>query len=200
MKTEYQIFLTSWIRAPLKIGAAVPSSLSLARTIAKQVIPRKGIVVELGAGTGAITRALLETGLPESRLLVVERDANLCKLLFRKFPGIRIVHGDASRLQALLGKNALSTPVDAVVSGLPLLSMGRGLCNEVLQQSFSCMDDGGLFIQFTYGPFSPIPVSMANNLGLVAHKVTRIWRNIPPAAVWRYTRTAKVMSALPEAA
>ena len=67
-------FLVAWIRSPLKIGALTPSSKSLARAMARQVdLSEEGMVVELGAGTGAVTHALA-LAIPAERLLIVERE------------------------------------------------------------------------------------------------------------------------------
>ncbi len=80
--SRHRKFLAAWVRAPLRMGAIIPSSKSLARAMAKQVDPdQPGMVIELGAGTGAITQALLDSGLAPSRMLVIERDPQLQLLL-----------------------------------------------------------------------------------------------------------------------
>ena len=66
-------FLRSWIEKPLHMGAVMPSSKLLARTMAQYVdVDSKGPVIELGPGTGAITNALIEHGVDQKRLVLVE--------------------------------------------------------------------------------------------------------------------------------
>src|SRR5437762_12621258 len=93
---EAAIFFTRWLRPPHRIGAVAPSSRFLARAMAKQVdIRGPDMVIELGGGTGSVTKALLDAGVPAERLIVVERDARLYKMLRRRFPQLRVVLGDA---------------------------------------------------------------------------------------------------------
>src|SRR6187397_727959 len=101
-------FLRSWVEKPLHMGAVMPSSKLLARTMAQYVdVESTGPVVELGPGTGAITNAL------------VEYNPGFCALLRDRYPQARVVQGDAYALRESLG-DALDQPASAVVSGLPL--------------------------------------------------------------------------------
>ena len=101
---DLRLFLTYWVRAPLRTGAVLPSGTGLARTMAAQVnVTQEETVVELGAGTGAVTRALLERGIPAERLLVVERNPAFYHRLRAKFPELRVLQGDARNLHTLLG-------------------------------------------------------------------------------------------------
>src|SRR5438552_18664004 len=100
---EVAIFFGRWLKAPHHIGAVAPSSRFLARAMATQVdLRRLEPVIELGGGTGSVTKALLEAGLPVDRLIVIERDVRLYKMLRRRFPQLRIVLGDARHLVELL--------------------------------------------------------------------------------------------------
>lgn len=66
-------FLRSWIEKPLHMGAVMPSGKLLARTMARYVdIQSDGPVIELGPGTGAITNALVEHGVDQKRLVLLE--------------------------------------------------------------------------------------------------------------------------------
>jgi len=155
--------------------------------MAREVAPHgTGFVVELGGGTGSITRALLERGVPPCRLVVVERDYTLAALLRKRFSGLKIVRGDAGELAALLEPLGI-TEVDTVVSSLPLLSMPKSLCRRIVRESVALLGAGGSFIQFTYGVASPLP---ALDFGLVGEVADRIFFNFPPAAVWRFRRLA----------
>lgn len=183
---EFGLFIGSWLRSPLKVGAVTPSSDALAKAMAREVdLSAEGIVVELGPGTGAVTRALLRHGVEPERLLLVERDAHFCHLLHGRFPGVRVVHGDAGKLGGLI-RDMGSPRVSAIVSSLPLLSLGVGLQREILRESFSLLDEQGRFVQYTYGFASPVHPVLQRRLGVSGHPVTRVVWNIPPAVVWRY--------------
>src|SRR5260370_41859302 len=65
---EIAIFFARWLKAPQRIGAVAPSSRFLARAMGSQVaLRRPEPVIELGGGTGCVTEALLEAGLPVDR-------------------------------------------------------------------------------------------------------------------------------------
>jgi len=182
---EAALFLSRWIKAPHLIGALAPSSRGLAQAMARQVdLSGNGPVIELGGGTGSITRALLECGLARSRLVVVERDRTLAALLRSRFHGVKVVRGDAGDLVALLRPLAIG-PAAAVVSSLPLLSMPKPARRRIVEESLAMLAAGGTFVQFTYGVASPLDALACGVTGEVAE---RIWRNFPPATVWRFRR------------
>jgi phosphatidylethanolamine/phosphatidyl-N-methylethanolamine N-methyltransferase len=179
-------FLQSWFENPLQIGALRPSGSALAETMARAVDPvRPGPIVELGPGTGVVTKALLKRGIETGRIILVEFDANFCALLGTRFPGIRIVQGDAYSLAATL-RGHLDTPPSAVVSSLPLLNKPEPVRAALIAEAFELMAPDGVFVQFTYGPKSPVP----RETGLAAKGSRRIWLNFPPARVWVYRRNA----------
>jgi phosphatidylethanolamine/phosphatidyl-N-methylethanolamine N-methyltransferase len=185
------LFLARWLKAPHLVGALTPSSAHLARAMAREVDPRQArIVVELGGGTGSITGALLERGLAPERLVVVERDAELHALLRRRYPQVRIIHGDAAHLVRLLRRIGV-TQASSIVSSLPLLSLPRRLRQRIVAQAFEILPEDGRFVQFTYGVVSPIPSREHDVAGEVA---ARVWRNFPPATVWRFRRRAKAVA------
>lgn len=180
-------FWSAWLRNPRQMGAVLPSSDGLASAMAGQVPPDSGLLLELGAGTGAITRALLAGRIDPGRMIVVEKDSRLADQLMRDFPGVRVLAGDATRLRSLLGL-AHAGKVDCVVSSLPLLSMRAFMRTRVLAEIFTVLGPGGRLIQFTYSPRPPIPQSLAEGLGIRGQRVARVLRNLPPASVWVYTQ------------
>jgi phosphatidylethanolamine/phosphatidyl-N-methylethanolamine N-methyltransferase len=184
---EAMLFLGRWLKAPHRIGAMAPSSRYLARAMAQEIDPRRDrLVIELGGGTGSITRALLQSGLPPERLLVVERDRRLYRLLRWRFPQLRVLRGDAAHLVELVRPLGI-TSASAVVSSLPLLSMPRTLRREIVDQSFRLLGERGALIQYTYGPSSPLA---GPEYGVAGRIASRVWLNFPPAAVWRFERAA----------
>lgn len=183
------LFLSRWIKAPLRIGAVVPSSRRLAQAMAAQLPPEYEICVELGGGTGSLTRSLLDYGVPPEKLIVLERDPHLAALLRKKFPRVRVVQGDASRLPGILRAHGIGR-VDAIMSSLPLVSMPRRLCQRIIASGFAALKPDGVFVQYTYGLMPPVSHRVAARLRFDGTLRVRIWQNIPPAAVWRYRRAA----------
>ena len=189
--SENGLFLSRWLRNPLGIGAVLPSSPGLAEALARPVAALdSGAIVELGGGTGRVTAALLDSGIEPGRLVVVERDAGLHGHLVRRFAGVRVLCGDAAAARSLLA-GAGVTAVGGIVSSLPLLSMPPAAKRAIIGAVFDVLDPGGVFVQFTYGPASPLPAATITALGLAAEPVARAWWNVPPATVWRFARAGR---------
>ena len=188
------LFLKRWLRRPFAMGAVMPSGPWLTHKIARTTLAalkgRDGHVVELGAGTGEVTRALLAVGIPAARLAVIERDPELSAFLHRRFSGPRIIEGDAARLRQLLSRNGVEQ-VAAVVSGLPLLSLPADIVNGIVTGVFDVLPPGGEMVQFTYGPAPPVPRELRDGLRLEARRVGRVWRNVPPAVVWTFSQPVR---------
>jgi phosphatidylethanolamine/phosphatidyl-N-methylethanolamine N-methyltransferase len=178
-------FLRSWIEKPLHVGAVMPSGRLLARTMAQYVDARAaGPVVELGPGTGAITSALIDRGVDQKRLVLVEYNPSFCALLRDRYPHAKIVQGDAYTLRDTLW-NVLSVPAAAVVSGLPLVTKPMMTRLKLIRDAFVALAPGAPFVQFTYSVAPPIPKSLP---GVSTEASERIWMNLPPARVWVYLK------------
>jgi len=178
-------FLRTLIDRPRLTGSVAPSGRFLARAMAQPVDPaRNGLVVELGPGTGPVTQALVERGFDRHRLALIEYDHGFCRLLTQRFPGARVIQGDAYDLPKTLAPLA-GQPIVAVVSSLPLLNEPLARRLKLIQDAFALMGPQGLMVQFTYGVGSPIPrEACAKHYS--AHCTAPIWRNLPPARVWTY--------------
>lgn len=183
-------FIRSWFDSPLTAGAVTPSGRFLARAMARCVDPHaKGLVIELGPGTGPVTEALIAHGVAADRLVLVEYDASFCKLLERRFPGAHIVQGDAYSLQDTLRAYA-GQDISTVVSSLPLLTRPDRERISLLDEAFGLMGPDGAFVQFTYGLVSPMPLKLYRRTekDYRGEVFQPVWLNIPPARVWRYRR------------
>lgn len=145
-------------------------------------------------GAGSITAALIENASDPSRIVVIEREASLCRLLRRRFPLIRVIRGDARELERLIARAQIG-PVKAVVSGLPLLNMAERERGEIINQCFAIMPPEGVMVQFTYGSAAPVPRSVARRSGIAGERAGWVLRNLPPAAIWRYSRDARARPA-----
>jgi phosphatidylethanolamine/phosphatidyl-N-methylethanolamine N-methyltransferase len=178
-------FLRSWIEKPLHMGAVMPSGRVLARTMAQYVdADSSGPVVELGPGTGAITNALIERGIDQKRLVLVEYNPGFCALLRDRYPQATVVQGDAYTLRDSLW-NVLSVPASAIVSGLPLVTKPMLTRLKLIRDAFLALAPGAPFVQFTYSVAPPIPKSLP---GVSTEASERIWMNLPPARVWVYRK------------
>src|ERR1700756_4890648 len=178
-------FLRSWIEKPLHMGAVMPSSKLLARTMAQYVdVGSTGPVVELGPGTGAITNALIEHGVDQKRLVLVEYNPGFCALLRDRYPHAKVVQGDAYRLRDSL-REALDAPASAVVSGLPLVTKPMQIRLKLIRDAFVALAPRAPFVQLTYSVAPPIPKSLP---GVSTEASERVWINLPPARVWVYRK------------
>jgi phosphatidylethanolamine/phosphatidyl-N-methylethanolamine N-methyltransferase len=178
-------FLRSWIEKPLHMGAVMPSGRVLARTMAQYVdVNSRGPVVELGPGTGAITNALIDHGIDQKRLVLVEYNPGFCALLRDRYPHAKVVQGDAYTLRDSLW-DVLSVPASAVVSGLPLVTKPMLTRLKLIRDAFLALAPGAPFVQFTYSVAPPIPKSLP---GVSTEASERIWMNLPPARVWVYRK------------
>lgn len=180
------LFFQKWMKTPLSVASVMPSSSYLARAMAAALPETDGMVVELGGGTGAITAALLARGVLPEDIVIVERDAHFCVFLEQRFPGIRVLQGDARSLKSMLSAAGIALPVRAVVSGLPLLAMPARLQACLLHQCFAVTGGCGPFIQFSYSLMSPLKKAVRDRLGIEETCVGQIWRNLPPAKVWTF--------------
>ena len=121
------------------MGAVMPSGRCLARTMAQYVDPdAEGPVVELGPGTGAITNALIEHGVEQKRLVLVEYNPGFCALLRDRYPQAKVVQGDAYALRDTLW-NVLNAPATAVVSGLPLVTKPMMTRMKLIRDAFAAL-------------------------------------------------------------
>ena len=181
------LFLREAVMHPSAVGALFPSSKKLAYSLAQQLpvnASSSELVVELGAGTGAITAALLNQKNLSGKLIVIERSAKLSHHLRQRFPELSIIEGDAGRLHDLINKYT-ANPIQAIVSSLPLRSLPTPSVKEIGVEVEQVLKKGGLFIQYTYSLWGP-PLSPSPKLKLIHHQW--VWQNLPPARidVFRY--------------
>ena len=176
-------FFRSLVSDPRAVGAVAPSGPSLGRLMARGC-GAGARVIEMGAGTGALTRAILDTGVSEQDLCLVESDQRFVEILRESFPGARTVHGDATSLGEHL--EDLTGRVDFIISGLPLLLFPDARKRRLLAAAFSLLAEGGAFHQFTYAGVCPVGRRTLNNLGLRASRLGVAALNVPPAFVYRF--------------
>ncbi|MDE1894790.1 MAG: phospholipid methyltransferase [Pseudomonadota bacterium] len=188
-------FMRAWLRDPRSIGAVAPSGPALARLMTMHVSDLAGPVIELGPGTGVLTRALLARGVLPHRLALIEADPQFAEALSRRYPQTTILRMDAAQLgntDSLFGEERAG----AVISGLPMLSMPANQVAAIVQGVFERqLASDGSFYQFTYGLRCPLPASLLQRLDLHAHRVGNALLNLPPAAVYCISRRSAIQVA-----
>jgi phospholipid N-methyltransferase len=144
------------------------------------------LVVELGAGTGTLTQALLERGVHPKDLYLVENNDAFASILGMRFPGATIVHADAQTLNERL--EPLAGTIDFVISGLPIVWFDKDKKTRILDATFTLLKRGGALQQFTYLGKPPVSKRMMADLQLKARLLGMTVANFPPAFVYRFTR------------
>ncbi len=176
-------FVATATRHPLKIGAVWPSSHELVTAMAAHVNPLEpGPVIELGSGTGAITEGLLNRGIEQSRLILVESHPPFYEDLREHFPKAQCYFANAYNIRSLAEKEAFPKAA-AIISGLPLRTQSAETKRAFVASVLCLLQPGAPFIQFSYG-FSPPVDEREVGASLVATET--IWKNIPPARIWVY--------------
>ncbi|GGC41068.1 hypothetical protein GCM10011504_19410 [Siccirubricoccus deserti] len=176
------LFFRRWLANPLQMGSVIPSSPSLCRRIAALVerAPDE-VVVELGAGTGVVSRALLDAGVPAERLVVIEIVPDMAEHLRQALPGVDVICGDAFELPKALPER-LHGKVGTAICGIPLVMLPIEQQRRFVD-AVEAVAPGRGFLLYTYCITSPLPW---RRLGLSARREAWTPRNIPPASVWRY--------------
>ncbi len=179
-------FFRGWMERPKAVGSIIPTSGVTARRMASIVRPERAddLVLELGPGTGVITRAILERGVKPENLVSVEYSPDFAERLREDFPGVNIVEGDAFDLETVLAPWK-EHRFDSVISGLPLLNFPLEKRISLVESLLDILPPGRPVVQLTYGALSPVPPGRGD------YSVARfdfIIRNIPPTHLWLYRR------------
>ncbi|WP_407276591.1 class I SAM-dependent methyltransferase [Halothiobacillus sp. DCM-1] len=171
-------FVREFVKNPRHTGAICPSSRHLAAQMAALLPNGQGKIIELGPGSGPMTAAMLQQGVAPDDLILIERTQSFAEHLRRRFPAVRVIHGDACHLQQLL--DTTHEPIRAIVSSLPLRSMPAQTVAQISAQIRALAHPGTRFIQFTYHLHDhrlPIDAPFRSREWRI------VWRNFPPARV-----------------
>ena len=181
MPGDLRLFLGQLFRKPGEVVALAPSSEALAREMCRELSAETGLVAELGPGTGKITRAILAAGVAERNITGFELNPAFVDTLRGQFPDADMRHAPAQEVG-----NLPAGQVDAVISGLPLLSMPNDVQRAIVEGTFRVLKPGGCFVQFTYGPVPPVAQCLREGLRLTWTKSSKVWGNLPPARVYTF--------------
>jgi len=171
-------FFKGFFLYPRRMGAILPSSQYLARSMVSCIDQsQSGFVLELGPGTGVITKAILNSGIAADHLISLEITPHFAEQLRQQIPAITVLQGDAMYLSELL-KN--KNPIRTIISSLPLRSMTQAARDHLFSEIQKTIAPSGQFIQFTYSMRKDTDYYPANFKPMNSFIV---WRNIPPARV-----------------
>lgn len=179
------VFLREFLRHPHQVASIIPSSRFLERRInALAGVENARIVVELGAGTGGTTRAILRRLPQDGRLLVIEINARFCRRLRQIHDPRLIVHrGSAQDLRDALATYRLPAP-DAIISGIPFSTMSQDTGERILTAIQSALAPGGRFVAYQFRKqvddlASPLLGPARTEMALL---------NIPPMRLYRWDK------------
>ncbi|MEK8131631.1 phospholipid methyltransferase [Paenibacillus filicis] len=176
---EKLVFFRQFIRQPRQTGSVTPSSPFLAQCMLDAVPwERTRSLVELGAGTGAITRHIGRMNNNNTRVILFEKEADLRHQLIDQFP-LYTCYDDAGKLQDALRIEGIGQ-VDCMLSGLPFFNFTPQVREQLMQQIYTSLNPGGLFIAFQYSQQMRKTLS---RMFTVEH-VHFVPLNIPPAFVY----------------
>ncbi len=170
---------------PKTVGAVWPTGQIMARRMASITDPQSNLpVLELGPGTGVITKAILEHGIKPQQLYAVEYSRSFASELKLRFPQVKVIEGDAFNLEVTLG-DAANLKFDCAISALPLLNFPLAMREHFINDVLARLSPGRPMIQFSYGPFAPVPAKKGM---WTVERYDFVLRNIPPARLWLYRR------------
>ncbi|GAB1690296.1 class I SAM-dependent methyltransferase [Krasilnikovia sp. M28-CT-15] len=183
-------FLLAALRRPREIGAIAPTGRALAAQAADLIDTARAprTVVELGPGSGTITRAIQSRLPPDSTFCTVERNTAMAAYLTQAWPALNVIHGDAADLPRLL-HNAAIGPVDLIISALPWSLIPPPAQEQILSGIAHVLHPHGTFATIITVPVRPLPAArqLRRRLTATFGDVTRsptVWSNVPPAHLW----------------
>ncbi|MBI1206533.1 MAG: phospholipid methyltransferase [Azospirillum sp.] len=178
------VFFQRWLANPISMGSIIPSSAGLRKLVSKNLICNsEQIVVEFGGGTGAITRAILEGGVPAERVYTIEIDPELAGFLRKTYPDVNVIHGDCRNVDEMIGPDLIGK-VGTIIVGIPMVMLPLGLQKEIVAAIFRVLPKGARFLLYTYCATSPLDMK---KLGLKGRRLGFTLHNFPFASVWGYS-------------
>lgn len=189
LKTDLPLFLREFMRTPTRTAAVAPSGAALADRMALP-IPHRGdpVVVELGPGTGAFSKAIRKRLGGRGHHLAIEVNPLMADRLAARFPQMQVVHGEAGQLPEILATHGIER-ADVIVSGLPWFAYAAPGARPLVHTLAASLTEGGVLTQFAYTwtRWTPPAVRLLRGLRARFEEVVTsrtVWSNVPPATVY----------------
>ncbi|MGB7207826.1 MAG: rRNA adenine N-6-methyltransferase family protein [Pyrinomonadaceae bacterium] len=179
-------FLQAFLKNPGKVGSIKPSSPELAQKMIEGITPDKNnAVLELGVGTGAITKFLQDIVSDDKSYLGIELDRDLVRLLRRNFPDMQIVRGNAVDTASIHERSGIGK-ISYVICCLPFVSLPNEVGEQIMQQVDKFMQQGCTFrtFQYAHGYYFPSAIKLREFMRTrygKSKKSPLIVKNVPPA-------------------
>lgn len=146
------IFFKQFLKSAKHTGAIAPSTPFLAKKMVSLAkVKSAKTIVELGPGSGAITKEILKVKPKDCRLITVEINGEFVKYLEEKYPNAEHVLADISHLREQLRTLNVDS-VDVIISGIPFVDFKKEECDVMLGEIDAIMQDEARFVLFTYTP------------------------------------------------
>lgn len=192
------LFLKTFFVSPTTIGAVIPSSTFLAKSITKYIKVNKNPIriLEVGAGTGIITEEILKKLRQEDFLDVIELDQKFCSILDAKFDNNKNIKINCLSILDW----SPSYKYDFIISGLPFNAFDSDFVENVLSRYRKLIKPGGIISYFEYIALAKIKLFFLsgpekNNFSKTLTTTTSFRRefeferdhvvaNMPPACVY----------------
>jgi phosphatidylethanolamine/phosphatidyl-N-methylethanolamine N-methyltransferase len=191
-------------------GAVAPSSRFLARALTRPLARHQGParILEVGPGTGAVTRRISKLLKPEDTLDLVELNDRFVDILNRRLQDDPLLKRVADRTRVhhmAIQEFTAPQPYDFIVCGLPFNNFPPELVREIFAVFFRLLAPHGVLSYFEYMYMRPLRKMVSGkpardrlheldgvlNDFLGKHRYHRDWVfvNVPPAWVQHLRHT-----------
>ncbi len=187
---NHRAFLGQFVGRPAMIGAVAPSSRHLAHRVLEGLdLANATAVLEFGPGTGAITERLLPRLGPATKFVAIELNPVMARSFHKRYPQVLLREESVENARTICQEEGIEG-VDYIVCGLPWASFSDELQNRLLDATYDVLKPGGMLVSFAYHLGTWLPAGRRIRRKLESRfssvrKSRSVWRNLPPAFVYR---------------
>lgn len=178
-------FFMTFLQSPLRVGSICPSSDSLVSTLIQQAtMQTDGLVIDLGAGSGAVSSKLIKAGVNSERILAVEVSSRFKNAFTKRCPTVALAIGDARELHTIVNNHSLNKPVSLIISSIPFRSLPEILNQQIANTLQAVMEEHHCqLVQYSYAWWMQYPLK---KYGFLPQDSKFVMKNVPPARVEWY--------------
>lgn len=187
------LYLREYLKRPTQIGAVAPSSDELAKVMLEGLdLKNAGAVLEYGPGNGTITEHIRQKISPHTKLAAIEINPSMAAMFRDRHPDVLLFEDTVANARVICDYAGMDW-VDCIVSGLPWATFSESMQVKFLEEMMRVLRPGGDFVTFAYIHALALPMSkrFANLLQKYFGSISKssvVWRNVPPALVYRCRR------------